>query len=274
MTDYTITTDAGTVTECQRVTVEGVEGYAVHGNAAEGFYPADDVTARATITSATATEYRKIRSATPWLPACQAIAWARGRARDLPPFEAAVVRNIGGGADAFEVPTAAPGVVAFVRVSPDYDADTSYLGEITGEWQPGAIPARTVGYLHGGAGVWYVPMNGLEEQREYLRRTHSKHDAYTTARDYVLRDGRRLAEGVEAYGVTVTLRTASEPHADLGSASLWGIDADTSDPDERAYFAEVASDLLHEAASDAASALPDLVESLTTAAGQIDALLA
>lgn len=145
----------------------------------------------------------------------------------------------------------------------DDSSPADWLGEWSDRWADGAISYANEHHSYGNHYnsrsdyEWWHPAQSIEDHRSALRALgYSRHDAYTIAREYVLRD-MRMASDFTAYGVIVT---ASREGIELGSDSLWGITLDES-PGARSrddQMAEIADDIVSEAISDARESLAKL----------------
>lgn len=203
-------------------------------------------------------EYMKERAKYPHAPAKHALQAVRAtrKTRTLP-FHYSDVTDRG---TTFKV----KGYDVTVRSQPDDDPDLSFYGKFTdtmprsgeqyfkrGHWSEGFTDSRG----HRFSGEWQFPhrelryfvpgYNHLDDIDTY-RRTYGRHEAYTMAMAYARRDWRRMEDygsGWAMVGITVTV---SRHGVELGNASLWGIESDST---EHVY--DVVQDLLAEALTEA-----------------------
>lgn len=149
-----------------------------------------------------------------------------------------------------------------VRVRPDDDPDTSWLGRFTDTWEPGAIvtdpyrrePSEAGDRAYRGEWRYFVPAIPALEQREYLRRSHARHVADCLARAYVERDYRLALEQREQ----VVSVSASREGVKLGGSALGGCDLGDEYAATRAYLHEIVDELADEAILEALEALERL----------------
>lgn len=122
------------------------------------------------------------------------------------------------------------GFTITISYEPDYDADTSYIGEFSNTPKEGAIKHSE----GNGTYKYFNPANG----REYAKQEY----------DLMMRIENN---DLGFHGVIVTV---TKKAIELGSASLWGVDTDNKYND----YLEIINDLAYQALEEAKSNLKEL----------------
>lgn len=140
----------------------------------------------------------------------------------------------------------------------DDNPDTSWLGEYTDKWQPGAIDR-----LHTGNWTlrrwrreyrYFIPGVSVEEHRRGLSRLgYAKHEAWVMANRYTRADYERMEalNRGDWHFIGIVVKVTVEAKRDgfifdpveVGYAGLWGIESD-SDED---YIADTVAGLIEDA---------------------------
>lgn len=206
----------------------------------------------------TTAKYRNYRAQYPGIPARTALAWARGDDKPRAGWEwdthgdTATIER-----DGFSL-----------KLTIEYDdyPDTSYLGEWSDTFEPGAIAVTDdMRYRPAAFRIdwkWFIPGISAEEHRRGLSAMgYARHTADCLARSYVLRDMRRLSS--DTFALYVVSVSASREGIELGSACIGGVDIDDT-RDMQAQFEDIADDygLIDEATSDARMSLKALTEGM------------
>lgn len=146
------------------------------------------------------------------------------------------------------------GLTVKIRAMVDYDSGYAleWLGKYSNDWQPGAVDLYQGQYENSyrhDTYHYFIPETNVAETRAYMTKSgYSKHEAYTTAESYRLRDYERARQLENNHWCPVGLRVEVW-HGDLqlGENSLYGLESDG----EEIYFAEIAADCLSEAIAEA-----------------------
>ncbi|KPK50620.1 MAG: hypothetical protein AMS22_11940 [Thiotrichales bacterium SG8_50] len=129
-------------------------------------------------------------------------------------------------------------------VLPDDHPDTSWLGEFTGRWQPGAVRHSDGVRLF----PWFMPATTYDDHFRALRQmNYRRHEADCLARQYVQRDYARAASMGDDWGFIGIEVTVSVIGVILGRNSLWGIESDAGE----GYFTETARNIAVDAIEEA-----------------------
>jgi len=146
--------------------------------------------------------------------------------------------------------------------------DISYLGDWKQYHQDGDVDSLAreyqmdpdeLGWGRGDRLRWFRPQISLEEHRCCLSRMgFSRHEAYTKAREYILRDHDRAFEYGTAWHTVVVVVTASRCGVELGRAILGEIESDS----DQVFLTETMMDLADEAQQEAEAKLDCLVDSV------------
>lgn len=144
------------------------------------------------------------------------------------------------------------GLRVVVEILPDFDMDTSWLGELTdrppynsyvidrkyadSSWTPDKLR-------------YFVPGNSYKSQRAYFQKTgYSRHEAHEMAKNYVQRDFQMLLDYYSGersmVGVCVTLYDGK---TQIGSSSVWNIDSRDTDYIERDVIPSEVSEAFYNA---------------------------
>jgi hypothetical protein len=146
---------------------------------------------------------------------------------------------------ATRTPVTFPDFIRFeIKQVDDYDGDSSFLGQFTNHWEPGAINHYAKQYGHDGKDShtykWFVPENSYESQKQALRKCgFCKVDADRIARFYTEQAYKRANDYGDQWSFVGVVVTAYVGETEVGEASLWGIETDSG----QAYFDEIAYDL-------------------------------
>lgn len=169
----------------------------------------------------TRTEYAILRKKMPYLSAGRALLIARAKYKQQ---ESEWEWSHNGDTATLE----REGFTVTLKVEPDYDPDSSWLGTFGDSFEDGAISNAGSNERH--AYKWFYPEVKQSDHREGLSGMGmSKSVAEDIARGYVRRD----MEMAREYRAYVLIVTASRASVDLGFDSLGGVDFSDDEPNER-----------------------------------------
>lgn len=142
-----------------------------------------------------------------------------------------------------------------ITVEPDDDTDLSWLGEWTNTHEPGAV--KNPNHSPGQTFEWFVPTYTYAERVCHLREAgRSRGVAAEEARAAVEKDAATAVDYVEY----VIGAKCSREGVELGVAYLGGVGLGDDYAANRVYVAEVAAELIDEAADEAAETLARLCD--------------
>lgn len=218
-----------------------------------------------TATPTTVEKYRQLRRDIPWLPASQAILWARHSVNEEKlPFEET--------GDRITARIERDGFSINATFSPDYHADTSWLGVFTDTWAPNAIK-NPRGWYDGGDGemtersrdyfAWIVPCNDPDEAWKFYKATHSRHEAWLLSRRQQREDAKKLIEiSDNQYTIWGLIVRVYRKGVELDMDGLYGIDlGDWNEWDQHAT--SIAADVIDTTLESAKEQLKELAQEFT-----------
>ena len=193
-------------------------------------------------------KYLEQRAAYPGLPASAALHYAK--CKSAKPLD---WKNDRHGNQMAEWKEA--GFTLHATVEPDNCSPEGYsIGKFTDKWSPDVITRRNTSRREY---KYYLPMITYVEHFRDLRKTHSKQEADTLARQYVREEFQRAENYGQDWGTYIVWVRAFRHGIELGSTSVGGVDSDGS-ATSLAYFTECARDLTSEAIREARTAVEKL----------------